>query len=266
MLSKCAYMASISHTEPKPLHTYVRIWQDEIMPQLANRWKPITPADLDSGVLTSISRGAQAAGVTADALVTVDGAEHSRRARVGLPHVTSLRLLDTVMDFPLLTPVRMCDVGARSQEVIREAPRGVFVRDDLVVTRLLSPPVTVVAALVLGASWRRVISRASTFAPFCQQVMLLERRPRDVSTLIWEADLAGIGVWIRSGGETVEVLRPSVFNRRRWKAAGWRFQERAYAAWLRSMPRTGLSRGYAGHPSRTGTGGCCRPVLELPAT
>ena len=204
-----------------------------------------------------MSRGAQAAGSTAEAITLVDDHEHSRRVHAGLGAVTSLGLLDVLLDFPLHAPVRMCDVGSRGQTTVRQAPGGVFEYDDASVTRVLSPPTTVVAALVQGTSWRRMMAEASCFSPFCQQIMLFEHAPRALGSLIWEAQVAGIGVWSRDGDHVVEILRPQIFRRRRWKAAGWRFQERAYAAWLRSKNHSVSSYEGTDHPSRTNSEAFC---------
>ncbi len=217
--------------------------------------RPITPDDLRGGELDLVGGGAQAAGATADALALIDHGEHARRARAGLAAVTSLRLLDAVLNFPLHVPVHMCDLGPDSEAVTRHAPDGIFHRESTTVTRLLSPSVTVVAALVTGMSWRRMMARVVSFAPFCQQVMLLERAPGALGSLVWEAQLAGVAIWVRDGAEIVEVLRPPVFQRRRWKPAGWRFQEQAYATWLRSTRRSVSYCASVDRPSRTGSGG-----------
>jgi hypothetical protein len=241
------------------LHLYacVHMWQAGVVGHPVAWQAPVTSRDLCSGDFELVCRGAQAAGSTAEAIVLVDDHEHGRRVHAGLGAVTSLGLLDVLLDFPLHAPVRMCDVGPRGQATVRLAPSGVFECDDASVTRVLSPPTTVIAALLLGTSWRRMMAEASSFAPFCQQIMLFERAPRALGSLIWEAQVAGIGVWIRDGDHVVEVLHPRIFRRRRWKAAGWRFQERAYAAWLR--PKTHSASWYADtdHPSRTDSGAFC---------
>jgi hypothetical protein len=224
---------------------------------------PITLRDLSHGVLDFVGGGAQAAGVTADALVLVDSDEHARRTRAGLAGVTSIGLLDAVLNFPLHTPVRICDIGQETVAAVRRAPAGVFHHDGTSITRLLSPPVTVVAALVTGVSWRHMMAEVGSFVPFCQQVMVLERVPRMLGSLAWEARLAGVGVWVDDGAEVVEVLQPQVFQRRRWKPAGWRFQERAYATWLRPTHRSTSWCAAENHPSRIGSGGSdpLEPVL-----
>jgi hypothetical protein len=204
-------------------------------------------------MLDLVSGGAQAAGSNADAVTLVDSQEHVRRVGIGLTAVTSLGLLDAVLNFPLRTPVHMCDVGPKMQMAVHRAPVGVFERDDSVVTRVLTPSATVVAALITGAGWRRMMTNAAAFAPFCQRVMVFDRAPRGLGSLVWEAQLAGIGIWIRDESDTVEILRPQAFKRRRWKPAGWRFQERAYAKWLRPMHRSVSFYATADHPSHTGS-------------
>lgn len=227
---------------------------------------PVTPSDLHGEALVLVGGGAQAAGTIADALAVIDAGEHARRARTGLAAVTSLGMLDAVLDFPLHVPVRMCDIGPEAESAARRAPGGVFRRDSTTVTRLLSPSVTVVAALVTGVSWRQMMARVVSFAPFCQQLMLLDRAPRMLGSLVWEAQVAGVGVWVRDDAEIVEVLRPQVFKRRRWKAAGWRFQERAYATWLRSTHHSVSCCEAADRPSHTGSGASDLLERVLPGT
>ena len=241
------------------LHLYacVRMWQAGIVDHPVAWQAPITSLDLCSGDFEIIRRGAQAAGSTAEAIALVDSDEHGRRAHAGLGAVTSLGLLDVLLDFPLYAPVRMCDVGLRSEPTVRRAPSGVFECNDASVTRVLSPPATVVAALLLGTSWRRMMAEVSSFTPFCQQIMLLEHAPRALGSLIWEAEVSGIGVWVRDGDHVVEILRPRIFRRRRWKAAGWRFQERAYATWLRSKNHSASWCADTDHPSRTNSEAFC---------
>jgi hypothetical protein len=131
------------------------------------------------------------------------------------------------------------------------APEGVVETDGTWFTRLLTPPLTVVAAVVRAATWRKAIQRAGRFTPFTQRLLVLDRLPSTMLT--WEAQASGIGVWVvTTDGATHEVCQPEPFVRRYWRAAGWRFTEHAYAAALTSKRRSDGSLGAEGRPTRTG--------------
>ena len=187
---------------------------------------PVGPASLDSLML--VPGGAKVAGATADALIIVDVTEQSRRKAAGLGAVTSLPLLDALLNLPLGMPVPKRDLAEPTWQQLLLAPAGVVQLDDRWVTRVLTPPLTVAAALVRGHSWRQALRRAGCFAPFTQRILLLDRAPK--AGYVWEAAAAGVGVWVGGPGEVQEVHPPEVFVRRYWKAAGWRFAERANAS------------------------------------
>jgi hypothetical protein len=191
---------------------------------------PLNPGAVRSGELKVIARGAVTAGATGDAVVACDYAEQARRRSAGLGAVTSPWLLDALMNLPVGAPVRVEDLSEDVWERVRAAPRGVAEIDGGWVTRLLSPPLTVVGAVVPGTGWRRPLQRAGLFTPFAQRLIVLSKVPP--SRVAWEAEVAGIGVWVSGDGELTELFPPEPFTRRYWKPAGWRFAERAYAASL----------------------------------
>jgi hypothetical protein len=211
----------------------------------------IEPGSLDS--LTTVQRGARSTGSVADALVLHDADEQARRVASCLGAVPSLALLDTLLNLPVGVPTRRDDVSPYSRELLWRAPLGVVELDGLWVTRLLTPPLTVVAAVVRSVPWRRAIQRAGRFAPFAQRIMVFDVVPSP--ELTWEANAVGVGVWAIVDGKTHELCRPAPFVRAYWKAAGWRFAEHAYATWLTSTPRPDLLRGIEGHLARTETAG-----------
>lgn len=200
-------------------------------------------------LLSTVWHGARSAGSVADALVTHDATEQTRRREFALGAVTSLALLDALLNLPLGVPTHRDDLAPYAREMLWRAPAGVVELDGAWVSRLLVPPLTVVAAVVRTVTWRRAIQHAGRFAPFTQRLLVFDRVP--APELTWEANVAGVGVWAVVDGETREVCRPEPFVRRYWKAAGWRFAEHAYAAWLTSTPRPDLSCGSEGHPART---------------
>ena len=205
-----------------------------------------------------------AACVVADALIVRNHPEEERRRQVGLGAVTSLWVLDAVMNLPAGVPVRVSDHSEETQAKLHSAPAGVVSVDGRWVTRLLSPPLTVVGAVVHGTGWRRPLQQVGCFTPFAQRLLLRSKLPP--ARLIWEALAEGVGVWILRDGELAEVCAPEPFKRLYWKPASWRFAERAYAASLNASPRTEPSRAFADHPTRT-TAAKSRPLQPaLPST
>ena len=194
--------------------------------------RPLRPIDLTDGILAVVLGGARVSGVRGDAVLSVEAAEHYRRRRLGLGALADLALLNVLMDLPLGLPVPSTDLPASAREVLASAPPGVIVDDGEWVTRLAEPAVVVHAAVVAGVGWRRLIRTGSVFTGVCQSVVVLERRPPQLRTRLWEAELLGVGVWLRDGAGLCEVLPPQVFHLRYVKPARWRFLENAYASHL----------------------------------
>ncbi len=227
--------------------------------------RPLNPTDLVTGRVAVVEGGAQAAGSRADALVLADVSEQERRTACGLTEVTSLGLLDALMNLPLRTPVRIQDVSAEVWARFAAAPPGVVELGGRWVTRVLTPPLTVVAAIVSGTGWRQPVGRVGHFAPFAQQIVILDREPPRGSSVSWEAQLSGIGVWVSGDGQVSELVAPAPFARLYWKPAGWRFAERAYGALLTASGRQASSPASGDHRSRTGTAACSPLQLSLPS-
>lgn len=191
----------------------------------------------DQPALTVVERAARVAGACADALVLFDEEELRRRTRAGLGAVTSLPLLDALMTLPQDAHVHAGDLESRTLAELRSAPAGCVQWDGDWVLRLMTPPLTVVAAVVRGHGWRRPISQVAHFSNFAQQIVILPRPPRAGTSVLWEAELAGIGVWVcPSPGELHELVAPAPFRRSYFKPATWRFTERALHAYLSGVP------------------------------
>lgn len=203
--------------------------------------RPVTPADLGMGRLATVAGGAVAAGARADALVEVDVDEGERRANAGARSVHSLPLLDALINLPLMCPVDAAGLGERDLRILQAAPSGcVDFRGDKVI-RTLRVPVTVAAALVVGLRWRDALARAAAFTPLSQRIVVLPYAPDPA--VVWEAQVAGAGVWVdRGDGVLIAVVEPEPFVPRYFKAAGWRFAERAYQGLDRqTVPTRGAS-------------------------
>jgi hypothetical protein len=201
-----------------------------------------------------VTGGARLSGERADALVQLNWAEHERRLTSGLGALTDLTLLRLCMDLPLDAAVRWRDLPHEAAAVLRRARHGVVECTDEAVTRRVSG---------VGTGWTALLNRAAAFAGVAQRVIVLKRVPRDLSQRLWEAQVQGVGVWIDDGGPVVEVLPPEVFVPRLIKPARWRFQENAYASWLRSTGQTALTgapRGHQAPPAVAASGRLSHPL------
>lgn len=257
----------VGHLLPvgQPSYTHVRACDSMVSMAHPLPWaRRLDPGALASGMVDLIAGGAVTAGAVGDAVVVRDDAEQDRRRQVGLGAVTSLWLLDAVMSLPLGMPVRISDISRTPWDDLRIAPTGVVAIDDGWVTRLLSPPLTVVAAVVRGTGWRRPLQRVGQFSPFAQRLIVLDKIPPP--RLMWEAQVAGVGVWTVEEGQPVELCAPEPFKRRYWKPAGWRFTERAYAASLSARPLAESSPASVGRPFRTAIARSGPRQLALPLT
>lgn len=194
---------------------------------------------VSSASATLVTGAARAAGVVADAVVVVDPREHERRAANGLGAVTSLEVLDALMCLPLGVAVTARDLGQRARSSLVAAPRGMVEwAPDLSWVRRLGVPAAEVALVVVSASrWAAGLRRAAAFGPFAPRVVVLDRLPREWPAPALDAVAAGVGVWVRDEGDTVEMVAPAAYRPRVAKAAKWRFAERAYETWIRSTAR-----------------------------
>jgi len=196
--------------------------------------------DVHSGLAQLVvPSGARVSGAIADALVSVDADEHSRRGAWGLGGVEQLGLLDALMCLPTGVPVPVADLGEIGRWHLRGAPAGcVEWLPDGLVRRLLVPVCSVQLVLVRATSWRSALRRAAEFEPFASRVVLLERPARKLADVQWEADAAGVGLWVQQpDGQISELVPPEGFVRRFVKPGGWRFTERAYTAWISARNR-----------------------------
>jgi hypothetical protein len=191
--------------------------------------------DGETGVAL-VPGAAVAAGGTGDALVEVDMQEHERRVMSGIRAVTDLGLLARLLRLPDGDLVRWDDISADDHRRLRSAPYGIVDCSSAGVRRLLAAPAAVPLVLVRSQSWRRGLRTASVFEPFAQRVLILENSRQDLSRVTWEADVLGVGVWLKSGQNTREIVAPAPWQQRHVKAAGWRFRERAYSRWLSARP------------------------------
>lgn len=225
--------------------------------------RPITPIDLDSDRFSLIGDAAQISGGHGDAVIALNFDEHERRQREGLGAVVDLALLDALMNLPHGGAIPVSDLADYERAIYERAPKGVVERDADQLVRLLDRPLTVHAVIIRGRGWRNLLGRVSAFGPVCQRIIWFEHEPHGLSDVSWEAEYAGVGVWFERGDKIVEALRPAVHQPLYQKPARWRFEERAYRMYLRSMSQPELSSENLGRRSRRGLVGSDPPQLAL---
>lgn len=207
--------------------------------------------------------GARAAGGQGDAIVRLNNEEHARRQRAGVGALTDLYLLDQLMTLPLGHEVRINDI-ANDRSLLTRQPPGVIDMSTRGIRRLAVPPLEVRLVIVRSSRWRDGLRKAAAFEPFTQRVLLLPSALRNLSTVLWEADLLGVGVWTGTVDEPEQHLAPAPWHRQYVKAAGWRFAERAYAAWLKAMNRQAWSDAASGRQVRLAAAGAHQQTFPLP--
>lgn len=182
----------------------------------------------------AVRGAARVSGGRADAVVVVDAAEHTRRTAAGLGAVPDYSTLYALMCLPADAPVPVADLGDVTHRLLGKAPAGcVDWLDTTHVQRRYVPAASAPLVVVRSATWRPALRRAAVFEPFATRVVLLTRTPRRVADIAWEADVDGTGLWIaHPDGDVEEIVAPAPWVEHYVNAAGWRFAEHAYAAWL----------------------------------
>lgn len=209
-----------------------------------------------------VADGARAAGGKGDAIVRLNNEEHARRQRADVGAITDLYLLDQLMTLPLGHEIRIDDI-ANGRSLLTRQPPGVIDMSTRGIRRLAVPPLDVRLVIVRSSRWWDGLRRAAAFEPFAQRVLLLPSAPRNLSTVLWEADLLGVGVWTGTVEEPEQYLAPAPWHRQYIKAAGWRFAERAYAAWLKAMNRRAQSDAASGRRVRPTAAGAHQQTFPL---
>lgn len=176
--------------------------------------------------------------------MTVDVHESRRRTDASLGSVCSLALLDVLLGLPLGCPIARSDLTPHEMRLIGTAQPGCVEITSSSVTRLLSVPATVVAAIIRGPRWRAAVLRAAAYSAFTQRIVVLRSPP--TATAVLEAQYAGFGIWVETEGTFVEHLAPQPFAPRYFKAAGWLFAENAYGAAAAAAGITEVSIARAG--------------------
>jgi hypothetical protein len=122
--------------------------------------------------------------------------------------------------------------------LLRHAPPGCVAHESSGrLVRVISMPATVEGVQVRGGNWRTLLHRAASFTQVASTTVILERIPKAWPNHAWEADMAGVGVRIGEGQDSIELVATPSPPPMTGKAAQWRFVERAYGAWVRARRR-----------------------------
>lgn len=175
--------------------------------------------------------GAHLSGIVGCAYLHIDAREHARRVNTGLGAVTGLTALEILLDLPLGYDVPLSSIASAALRRLESLPGVAKVdRSGGVVHRLLTRPVIVVgvSTSLRPGCWRRALVRAATLRPAAPAWIDVEETPSDEQLL--EADLVGVGV--RDIATGWWLVAPAPIEHGPFKGARWRFEERAYSAWL----------------------------------
>jgi hypothetical protein len=219
--------------------------------------RPVTPADLRRSGTCVLASAARLDGRRADAAFSVDTAEHARRLRLGVGALLDCASLETMGNLPVDEPVPLMALAAWERENLCLLEGSVTVDRELI-TRNVRPVVELHAVTAAGPQLRPLIHRLAPFLRATQCIAVLQARPRKLDDQPWEADAAGIGVWL-GVDDTVELVKPDVYRPAAMTAGRWMFSEMIYDTWLNATHQRERSSGLGDRRVRRGSAAPCRP-------
>ncbi|MDI5979854.1 hypothetical protein [Amycolatopsis magusensis] len=157
-----------------------------------------------------------------------DDVEHERRRRTGLADLRSMELLDVLMDLPARVAVPRSSLSPAVLRVLHQAPAGVVRIDNESVTRLVSPAVTPVLAVVYASRWRDGLERASEFASYVPRMFVVPDMPPNAPEALAEASFYGVGVAVGPRSAPTTELEPEPLSDWQPTTAWWWFCEQVY--------------------------------------
>jgi hypothetical protein len=154
--------------------------------------------------------------------------EHERRRRTGLTEVSSMELLDVLLDLPHEIAVPKTSLSPAVLRVLQRAPAGVAHVDSISVTRLASPAVTPVLAVVYASKWRDGLERASEFASYVPRMFVVPEPLSNSEEALAEASWYGVGVAVGPRAAPTMVLEPEPLADWQPTTGWWWFCEQVY--------------------------------------
>jgi len=167
-------------------------------------------------------------GTTATIVHRRDDVEHERRRLMGLADVKSMELLDVLMDLPHEVAVTRSSLSPAVLRVLQRAPAGVVHIDSTSVTRLISPAVIPVLAVVYASRWRDGLERASEFASYIPRMFVVPEAPPNSEEALAEASWYGVGVAVGPRSAPTMVLEPEPLSDWQPTTGWWWFCEQVY--------------------------------------
>ncbi len=166
--------------------------------------------------------------------VSFDEQEIQRRTKERFGSLLGLQLLNVLALLPFGSPVKASRFSEYELSMLRRAQRKgaaefTHRNGQQVVIRHAAPPLMVHHATITCSNWRKGLSIASRFAPYCSREIALMEMPTDDLELRLEADYLGIGVTLRPGslvGQGVRIIEPASFAPARYTGASWLFAEK----------------------------------------
>lgn len=165
---------------------------------------------------------------TATMVYRCNGAEQERRHNIGLSDLKSMELLDVLLDLPAGVAVPRSSLSSSVLRVLHRAPGGVVRMDNTSVTRLASPVVTPVLAIVYASRWREGLERATEFASYVPRMYVVPETPANSTEALAEASYYGVGVAVGPRSAPTIVLEPEPLLDWQPTTAWWWFCEQVY--------------------------------------
>ena len=188
-----------------------------------------------SGATSPVKVPIAVSGACAEALVLVDRAEASRRARYELKAVLNPVLLDACWTIRDRALVRWDELAPHHGEALRHAPVGVLTQRNGRLQVDLLVPVEVIRIVVSGSTWRRSVPRADALRRFAPTTIRVERKIKDDE--IWEALFLGVGITVPGPEGETDVITPERASTWPVDVSRWRLSELCWQHLLELRPR-----------------------------
>lgn len=169
--------------------------------------------------------------------------------------------VETMWNLPADEPVPLTTLAAWERGNLCILPEGSVTRGPEVIIRNARPVVELHAATATGPQLRPLIRRLAPFLRATQCIGILQARERRLDDQLWEADAAGIGVWL-GVDNPVELVKPDVYRPEALTSGRWAFGEMIYDAWLNTTHPTEPPIGRGDRRVRRDFAAPCQPSQD----